>query len=238
MKTLIKSQKGMRHFLDFVLPELKNDEVFTVILAARKKYSSLISRSSEMLDKLIIKTNDIDRIICKLRKFGAVEKVYTDYNTGDFIPLEPMVMYIDLHPKSIIKALSFYFHKEVDEMMYNSIASNDFDLKQFRKVDTKLFSAISRSSDRKIYAILDFDAKDIDFLRDILDLKGIAPIWITETRGGYHAIFNYSKEVARSVYELSSEHSKVEMQHKTALTPIVGTLQGGFRVRKYLEDIE
>ena len=165
---LFVDENSFREFHEIV-PKLEDDEVLICILAARKKYAP-IAKSEEMLDKLILKTNDVDRAIGKLRKFGFVDRVYLEFNTMNWLPKEAMAMYIDLHPKSTIKAFSL-FQQDIMKWIFDKINNPDFNSKTFRKLDTKLFSALARATSRRPYYLVDVDVKDEKVLRYVLDLS-------------------------------------------------------------------
>ena len=61
--TLLKDEQSTREFIEKVLVPLEKDEVFIMVLTARKKYCADISSSLEVVRKDIIRNNDIDNII-------------------------------------------------------------------------------------------------------------------------------------------------------------------------------
>lgn len=230
--SLIYNLRLVRKWYREVVSDLEGDEVYIVILCARKKYSSVISRSEEILDKCYLK-RDMESNIRRLRKFLRVaEGDYVDFNTGNPIPVDAMVVYMDLYPKSTVRAVSKWV-KGVFEWIDEALFSEDFDMSIFRKVDTKLFSAIARSSSRKPVRILDVDSKDEDKIEKVLNVFP-TPDWVTETRGGYHLIYKVDssmvKELGRTWREFKDTLDYVEVQWHQGQTVIPGTLQGGFCV--------
>ena len=229
---LFVDEKAYREFHETVFPNLQDDEVVICMIVARKKYAPEITRSEEMLDKLILKTDSVDFVISKLRKFGFVDDVYLMYKSNDYIPPKAMAMYIDLFPKSAIRAYNV-FCKDINQWMYDAIKNPEFERKNFRKLDTKIFSALARSNSRTPVRIMDVDVKDEFFLEGVLKEAKLEPLWITETRGGFHVIVESTKENCRKIYELSRKYNVIENQSHQAQTPVVGSLQGGFLVKKY-----
>jgi hypothetical protein len=80
---------------------------------------------------------------------------------------------------------------------------------------------------------MDIDEKNVGLLEKILREKDLDPLWITETRGGFHVILEHSKENCRKIYELSRDYKQIENQSHQAQTPVPGTLQGGFLVKRF-----
>ena len=228
--SLVYDRKLLEEWYDAVVPELQDDEVLIAILCARRKYSDKISRSEEMLDKCILKGSK-EANIRRLIKFLRVEEGdYVDFKTGEPIPLEAMVAYLDLYPKSCLKAVSTW-NKTVLQWMSNAIVNPDFELRTFRKIDTKLFSSIAKSNSRKPARIVDIDDQNLDKYYGLPK-----PDWITKTRGGYHLIYltptkEKEREVSKELYEKSKDLGLVEIQWHQCQTVIVGTLQGGVEIK-------
>lgn len=252
--SLIKNEEETKHFIETVLQPLKNDEVYIVILTARKKYCPTISSSLEVVSRDIIRNNDTNKIMRKLKKMSIVEGLYTDKNE-DIIPNEAFTLYILPEPRSMLKAYN-EFNKDINQWNYeNLIKSNiveDSNLELYRKLDLKLFSAIHRSKSKSKYFIIDIDKKDETLLNNILyfikakenkeDLgielqigylytSNIA--WISETRGGYHVILNRNDETGKIIHEIMNRKMEFVEFRKETMTPIPGTLQGGFVVKEY-----
>ena len=233
--SLIYDRQQMTDFFESIVPELQDDEILTVILCARKKYSDRVSRSEEILDKCFLKSNRQSNIRKLVRFLRVEEGDYVDFKTGEPIPLSAMVAYIDLYPKSTIKALS-EFNKTIHQWLFDAITNPEFDKTTFRKIDTKLFSAIAKSNSRKPVRIVDVDDKSL--LPELLP-KVPQPDWITETRGGYHLIYRAEdREQLRTIGEtfhnlLKVYKGRIEMQWHQGQTVVPGTLQGGFEVRKF-----
>lgn len=251
--SLMKNEDETRKFIEKVLQPLKNDEVYITVLAARKKYCSTISSSMEVVTRNIIRNNDTDKILRKLRKMSVVENLYTDKN-GDIIPIEAFSLYILPEPRSMLKAYC-EFNKDINNWIYNDLVSETKNLELYRRLDLKLFSAIHRSKSKSNYFIIDVDKKDETLLKNILyqievthinkdlgsSLQWQYPLiqsicWISETRGGFHIILNRNEITGKFIrhihYPIEIGKGIIELR-KEIMTPTPGTLQGGFIVKEY-----
>lgn len=227
---LLVNEKELVEFCKAVLPPLENDEVLISVITARKKYGE-ISRSEEILDKTILKQSEPGYVVRRLRKFGFVEGCYIDYKTGKVLTGNCMVMYIDILPRSVVKAFRV-FTNHIQDWIYQALFSEEFNYEIFRKLDTKLFSALARSVSRALYYIIDIDNKDKGLLDKVTKLLGDSVVWVSETRGGYHVIVHKNKETGRIIYKELSKTPGIEIFGKQGQTPVPGTLQGGFLVKK------
>jgi len=248
--SLMKNEEETKHFIERVLHPLKDDEVYIVVLTARKKYCPTISSSMEVVTRDIIRSNDTNKILRKLRKMSIVENLYTDKN-GDIIPIEAFSLYLLPEPRSMLKAYN-EFIKNINEWSYNNLVGDNKDLELYRKLDVKLFSAIHKSKSKSNYFILDVDRKNEELLNNILNqiktkdlsedigssLQWQHPLsssisWISETHGGYHIILDRNEITGKFIHEFMNKHVPDVEFRKETMTPIVGCLQGGFVVKEY-----
>lgn len=238
--SLMKNEEECKHFIEKVLQPLENDEVYVTVLTARKKYCPTISSSMEVVTRDIIRSNDTNKIIRKLRKMCVVENLYTDKN-GDIIPIEAFSLYILPEPRSMLKAYN-EFNKDINNWTYNDLVSETKNLELYRRLDTKLFSAIHRCKSKYNYFILDVDKKDEELLTHIIEsikdnnVEDKFIRWISETHGGYHIILDRNEITGKFIHFIkANEKSKltdVEIRKET-MTPTPGILQGGFVVKEY-----
>jgi hypothetical protein len=118
--------------------------------------------------------------------------------------------------------------------MLQGIVEGNKPIERLVRIKDDLFSAIHRSNAYIPYVVIDIDKKEPDLLADIIRRINYDYIWINETRGGYHVICQKSKNLGRLIYENKLYEMKdqgVEIQ-KEAMTPVTGTLQGGFEVKR------
>jgi len=255
---LIKDEDETRKFLNKVLLPLENDEVYIIVLTARKKYCPTISSSLEVVSRDIIRNNDIDRIIRKIRRMSIVEGIYVDKDNNT-IPIEAFSMYILPEPRSTIKAY-MTFTQDINKWNYENLMKcnivEDANLGLYRKLDIKLFSAIHKSRSRSDYFIIDIDKKDEKLLEYIIQLLEIELVelekenilqssirrfnglikWISETRGGYHVILNRNETTGKFIHKLMNQKIPDVEFRKETMTPVVGMLQGGFVVKEKIYD--
>jgi len=235
--SLIKDEEETKRFIEKVLQPLKNDEVYITVLTARKKYCPTISSSMEVVTRDIIRNNDTNKILRKLKKMSIVEGLYTDKNE-DTIPNEAFALYILPEPRSMLKAYK-EFNKDINEWLYTDLVGEEKKLELYRKLDLKLFSAIHRSKSKAKYFIIDIDKKDETLLKNVLhriqskEFENPENIsWISETRGGWHILLNRNNETGKIVHEIMKRKFEFVEFRKETMTPIVGASQGGFVVKE------
>jgi len=248
--SLIKNEEETKRFIEKVLQPLQNDEVYITVLTARKKYCPTISSSMEVVSRDIIRNNDTNKIMRKLKKMSIVEGLYTDKNE-DIIPNEAFALYILPEPRSMLKAY-IEFNKDINEWLYTDLVSEEKNLELYRKLDLKLFSAIHRSKSKSKYFIIDIDKKDEKLLKNIIDQIKIGDLnkdlgsslqwkhpsiesisWISETHGGWHIILNRNNETGKIIHEIMKRKFEFVEFRKETMTPVVGMSQGGFVVKEY-----
>lgn len=240
--SLMKNEDETKKFIEKVLQPLEDDEVYITVLTARKKYCSNISSSMEVVTRDIIRNNDTNKILRKLRKMSVVENLYTNKN-GDIIPIEAFALYILPEPRSMLKAYN-EFAKVVNEWSYNNLVGDNKDLELYRRLDVKLFSSIHKSKSKSNYFILDVDKKDEILLTSILKIMKDNCIenesirYITETRGGYHIILDRNETTGKFIHHFKNSYTYLFQENviefrKDMMTPISGLLQGGFVVKEY-----
>lgn len=247
IKTLLVDEKLTREFLDITLPELKEDEVLLLMMFARKKYNSATTDEWKFFRDVVkpsksrgdAKVSFSDVVLRKIRRSAVFVGDYTDFKTGELIPMDAFVYYIDLTPKSMLKAYTL-FTKETADLLYR-IYKDTTQIEFATRLKTKFLSAIHKSNSYKPYSLLDIDDKDEDLLEKCLDVVNNEYIWVSETRGGYHVIVEKTKENGRSIHEnirkdqqnnKNSIFKDVEIK-KEVMTPVPGTLQGGFMVKRW-----
>lgn len=230
IESILKDEKTTYAFIRQVIPSLQNDEVLVAMLAARKKYEPTLARSQEVLKRKIIRENDAEKITNKLRELSLIN-FYSDQNIQ--IPKKAFVAYIDLNPKSILKAFT-QFNCEINKLIYEGAVTQHMDYHTLRRIDLKLFSAIHRSNARHIYWCLDIDRKDRTALDRLISFLGKHNIqWCSETHNGFHLIVKRNNETGMLLFKEGIPPTLkpfIEIK-KEPMTPVPGTLQGGFLVK-------
>ncbi len=235
MDNLIVNDEETRKFIEKVLLPLENDEVYLAVLTTRKKYCSTISESMEVVKREIIRNNDTNKTIRKLKRMSIVEGIYTD-NKGNDIPTEAFALYVLPEPRSMIKGY-INFTESINKWNLENLKAKNKNLELYKKLDIKLFSSIHKSKSKSNYFIIDIDRKDIKLLNEILHIiymKGsITDIsWCSETRGGYHIILNRNNVTGKIIHEIMMQKIPDVEFRKETMTPTPGSLQGGFVVKE------
>lgn len=227
MTDLIYDFDEVKNFIERILMRLEDDEVYILLLGVRKKWCPGLSRSEEVMDRDMIKNNDPDKILRKIRKISCIDGIYVDRYTLKEVPIDCFTIYCVLDPRSTLKGYS-EFISDINKWIYDSF-KGDTNLELYRKMDVKLFSAIHKNRSRSLYWVVDIDVKDEELLDKIIGLLTGHIIWLSETHGGFHVIVDRNNETGKIIYENIRGMENVEIL-KDAITPVPGTLQGGFRV--------
>lgn len=153
--SLIVNQPVLEKFFLDVVPSLQNDEVLIYFVFARKKYCPEIRNHHQMVHRSTFSNTDLSYILAKLK---GVSTRYYDFDTGKKYKEECLSLYIDLHPKSTVKAYS-QFNLRMSrlqlEILQNPDARNNF-----RSLRNHLMSEIHKADSRKPFIIMDVDEKD------------------------------------------------------------------------------
>jgi len=229
-----------RRFIECAVPQLRDDEVLVLVAFLRRKYGGV----QRLLCREILRDTEPDYVVSKIRRMLAVLNT-VDSSAG--------VLYIDLTPKSTIRALNLFCTEMFGWLSQSASAgAGGFDRRLFKRLDAKLFSAIHRSTSRKPYLLIDIDSQgdEVGVVQELIYKhfdKDI--VWVSRTRGGYHYIINRTGETIRTLSQLlyvadrekidAAILDKVEVRSEV-MTPVPGTLQGGVMVeglgRAYVEE--
>jgi hypothetical protein len=235
-ENIIYDLSQTREFVKRVLMKLEDDEVFILLLNARKKWCPELSRSEEIMYRDLIRDNDIDGTLRKIKKIGCASRgIYVDMKSLREIDTSCMAIYILLDPRSTLKGYR-EFISDINKWIYESFVGKSKNLEFYRRMDIKLFSAIHKSRSRDLYFIVDIDKKDEDILTKITGLLKGQIKWISETHSGYHVIANKNYDTGTIIYRNIAGMEYVEIL-KDAMTPIPGTLHGGFKVAGIREEL-
>ena len=226
--------------LDFykeILPITTSDEVLFMFIQARRKYNKTadIKDHDPILSRKILKYRDVDLFLNKVEQLDALSNTFISNRSKNILPKDSMVIYVDLCPKSTLKAFTAFTTYYINEM--KEIIDND-QMYKFQKMDTKLNSFIHKSNSRKPYFMLDLDTKNQEVFEDILNMLPNNSIdWITETRGGFHYLINKNnmdvKKIGKLIYkEILPKHKTVLEVKGQAMTVLPGTVQGGWKTRR------
>lgn len=227
---LVYDIEEIKDFAKKILMKLEDDEVYILLLSTRKKYCPVeLYRSEEVLGRELIRQNDLDKIIRKVKKITCVSEVYADRNTLKDVNLNCMAVYVLLDPRSTLKGYG-EFIEDINKWIYESFKGESKNLELYRRIDIKLFSAIHKNRSRGLYIVVDIDKKDETILDKITDLLNDNIRWVSETHGGYHVIVEKNDDTGTIIYKNIIGMEYVEVL-KDPMTPMPGTLQGGFQVK-------
>ena len=239
MNGLIYDLAETREFVEKILRKLENDEVYILLLNARKKWCPDLSRSEEIMYRDVIRDNDPDRILRKIRKTSCVSRgIYVDLKTNKEVDINCMAIYVVLDPRSTLKGYG-EFIENINGWIYESFMGGVGGVKNlelYRRMDIKLFSAIHKHRSRGLYFVIDIDKKDEDILYKITEPLVGNIRWISETNGGFHVIVDRSYETGMIIFPRMVEIEYVEIL-KDPTTPVAGTLHGGFPVKGIRRDL-
>ena len=232
IESLLVDEALALRFIEKMVPKLERDEVLITMLAARKKYAPVLSRNHEVVAREIIRDCAAEQVLHKLRKISVVGH-YLD--AGNVIPTNAFALYIDLNPKSVIRAVAPFF-KEVNALLYQAMVTGKPDYDTIKRIDMKLFSCIHKSNaTRPPYWDLDIDRKDYSLLEEAVAYVGKENVsWIIESHGGFHIIVPRTETVGKRIFKCGLPpgiKTQVSVEKEVAV-PVPGTLQGGFKVKE------
>jgi len=258
--TLLINEHALRDFVETTFPTLVGDEVLIYFLLARKKYCNDINLKIKTVKPFIsyFNFNDVDTIMRRLKRTSLIGDFYVDKD-GTVIPPRACALYVNLTPKSVMMGYNDFvkhhndiaytiMNKGIDLTTNESDTSNVIDkkIREFTRMKVNIFSSVHKSTKRKPYYLVDIDEKDEDMLEKVLDMLNRDFFWVSETRGGYHVLVKKGKQSGGKVW-IDVRNYNTELKTKRKLTkndadiieiksdvttPAVGTLQGGFEVKR------
>ena len=229
MSGLIHDLDETREFVERILMKLQDDEVYILLLNARKKWCPALSRSEEIMYRDLIRNNDLDGTLRKIKKTSCVSGgIYVDMATQKEIDTSCMAIYCLLDPRSTLKGYGDFI-EYINNWIYDSFKGESKNLELYRNMDIKLFSAIHKNRSRSLYFVIDIDKKDEAILDKVAESLAGHIAWVSETHGGYHVIVNKSYEAGMIIHPAMVGMEYVEIL-KEPMSPLPGTLHGGFKV--------
>jgi hypothetical protein len=211
---------------DFInsLPELEQNEVYFVILFARKKYVPNFYHitNKETSVKRFVATKQ--NLFKKLKQLECALGSYTT-KSGVALPQEIFTVHINMNPRCQNKAAK-------------QVAKNIIDIsfaspQQTMNLHNMTLSELQTATSKKRYFDFDFDGVDINVLApNILKFVNKDCVKFLETRGGVHVIVEISKVEPQYTKSWFLNITSIEGCDKKCssdkTTPIPGSYQGGF----------
>ena len=219
------------------LPNVDDLSVHLLVTGARKKYdrSGELSRSYEVVHRQVIRTNDPEIYINRIKRCIAMFNLSVDTQTGRPLPKSTQVIWSTINPRSTIKACAGLQSKIMKylESGYLSLLNQKDEYRdnvhQLKKVGKHFLSELQSHATSKRYHICDIDTKDRNTLKSIVDNLGDHVIFATSTKSGYHVVYNRAGNEIVYKTKLKGRFKNVEW-FKDRFTPVWGTMQGGHMV--------
>jgi hypothetical protein len=252
-KMLIANKKTLQFYIDYLLPELIQSEVYFLSLSARNKYLTEEERKyyglgrTEMFSRVIVRSKqDFDKAIRQLEANHSARLTKTE----QIIPEKCLVVYINVNPVSTVKAAGNFVQEflqvqnELTISLQNQKQSN-FDW--FRYADRKYMNCLQQATSRKIWIDFDIDSHDYSIVRELIDSIDDVVHLSIETKSGYHLLVNQNdlnnKNAGKYLFNMYNDlrklHVDIEiMQNKNAMIPLPGSFHGEKEVKivSYLLD--
>lgn len=233
------------------LPDLDMDQVYFASLSARNKYLSDYEREkfdlgrTEMFSRHI--AYDRDDVADTLnRMYGDLHGRRT--RNGSPIPHKCLVVYINIHAMSTIKAYN-NFVEEMNRHQAESINAlmndNTPNMTGFTTMPTRLMNHIQKATGTKKYLDVDIDAPKwladsiLEHIQESLFGHGISHLVIS-TQGGYHVMVETAKlkdhkdfqlhDLVRALNNDAEEEGGEVCFNTNAMVPLPGTYQAGHLV--------
>lgn len=220
---IITDEEELKRFISW-LPDLNENEKFYMCLFGRKKYAKdagfeipWIKSDKGQLKRLL---TDKDRMVSKIKQLECPVGSYT-FEDNSF-PQECLALYITPNPRDLFRVLTKSITKFVQMLECKATNANPHQ---------EVLSEIQRTPvQSKPFSIFDFDWKDRDKLKKMVDIVD-QHCDVIETRGGYHMLVDNTlkdKIRQRLWYPMLKEHSDVQGD---SMIPVPGTYQGGWTPR-------
>jgi hypothetical protein len=216
---VITDRMILQEFISW-LPELEEGETYYVSLLARKKYCREIRQIRSDKQQLKRFTSVKEFLYEKIQQLEVPLDHY--YQKHIPIPQEALALYININPRSMIKATRTSMTKLAS---LNAKPYNGFNPHQ------EVMSEIQKCCSRKIFLDIDFDEVSVDEVHDqIVEAINVEAINYVHTRGGFHALINLkkiNKDLSRTWHNKIMQIKGVDIKGDNMI-PVPGTYQGGF----------
>ena len=250
--SLIDEKSQYYTFTSYILPELKEDEVYFVSLSARNKYLSQEERQryclgrTEMFARTLVRSKaELADVMDKL----ASERHLKRTKTGHQIPLKALVTYFNINPSSSVRAMLLFQKKMADmigETMLGLLNNSSPNVESYRRIDRMLMNCFQKSPGHKTWVDIDMDVakKDRQYLAftTLFRSHGIR-FAVIETKNGYHVLVHTVDlkekaktmpvklhEVVKDCHNTESSFGGEVVFNSNGMVPLPGTLQSRFPV--------
>lgn len=244
---LIYSEEELKKFFELVVPPLQRDEVYFLSLSARNKYLTDEERKevglsrTEMFSRTIIRQQDFDYFLRKLRRLECDERGYTT-RTNIPIPNKTIVVYFNVNPSSMVKAYNKFItevNNQIVELISTIGKNHETKYDYLARLDLKLMKFVQNTPSKKHYIDIDFDidkVKEYKYLVQYVNFLKDNKIeyYIIETNGGYHVLIKRDTITCNFhplVKDLDYLVKKEIVVNQNAMIPLPGCFCGGFKVK-------
>lgn len=213
---VIVDEAKLREFIEW-LPDVEQHEKFYACLFMRKKYCPDVPWIKSDKGQLKRFVSDKERLFDKIAQLECKLGAYK-FDKND-VPQESLALYITPNPRDLWKATIRSISALAKVLECQGKGSNPHQ---------EVISEIQRTpSVGRTYVTFDLDWKDDVKLQNCIDLvNGMCDV--VETRGGYHLHVHKNKidKIKTKLWhqELNKESDVVG----DAMTPVVGSYQGGW----------
>jgi len=242
MKHLVRNYEQFNRFVNDVLPDLQNDEVYFLSMSARKKYLTLeerekyqLARTEMMLRKIV---HSKDQLHHAMNELSAQISVRTT-KSGLIMPEKALVCYINVNPSSMIKALTMFkrdMNHELAQVMSALMGDGQPNYDSIKYSTRKFMNCVQKSKGTRHWLDIDVDSLDVTYrnmlVRELSDIESHT----IETHGGYHVLIN-REQLNQSNIQLHKVVKDIDTQlklvggecifNKNAMIPVAGTLHAG-----------
>lgn len=230
---LIHNYENLNKFIE-LLPELKENESYFLILIARKKWNeSNIPSAYKLKRECVVK----EKIVRTVKQWEIEIGTYTT-NDGVTIPNENLGVYIAYNPKNQYKATFDLVKKCLDSIEKGNKQIN---------VKSMANDVIQSSNGSKNFIDIDVDIKDSeDFLEIRKYIESIvhpSKLTFVKTNGGFHCLINLSvnSDFFTPISEYNDWYQRLQKHPfkselnimSNDLMPLVGCNQGKFIPYKF-----
>lgn len=216
---VITDEIKLREFIEW-LPDVAENEKFYACLFMRKKYCPEVPWIKSDKGQLKRFVSDKVRLYDKIRQLECTLGSYK-FDTND-VPQESLALYITPNPRDLYKATLRGIAALAKVIECKGSNSNPHQ---------EILSEIQRTpATGRTYVTFDLDWKDETKIQNFIDVvDGYCDV--IETRGGYHLHVHKNKIDKIKTKLWHNEIAKEADVSGDAMTPVVGTYQGGWSVQ-------
>ena len=227
----LRDERELGSFVETVLPDVKADECFLLMLCARRKYltedekTRLVLGENAALRREVV--SERGKLLHRVKELCVPTGLYKDRN-GCPIPQHAFAIYVTPNPRSNKKAA------------VGTIAELAEALAQGRpiRLESLVKTQLHRAVSRKIYLDLDVDPAGADQWQGIVAkaraILGQTPTHVIQTRTGAHVLVRtqqldrlVKQTFYRQLQELRGQMEGLLEIRGDAMVPVPGTSQGG-----------